>query len=653
MGGWWRLVAVALATATVVLGAWLLVGWRIAEPAPSPAAWVDPAPATADQVDPADPIMPTLTDAELTSVFGRRGWGPQGISADVFYAPPIFFQLSGEEIPRASLERPTVSFLLYEADHEHYHGLTPKPPQVLAWLDSGYPIEPYQVTVLQEGDDHRTSWLLFPMPPGMSQETLDQGQHTLTFSIPLESGERSSFTWKLPLDLPEVAARPVGQRGASVALEWRDVLSALLRAGTRPEGTQPSVNALLASPIYFDMSGRMPPQEAAREPSLLFYVSEDSHGHLPAVPPQPFLRIDGGAAQYPVAVDVLADSDHHRTAAIRYSAVSAGGSRLVTQGSGLLELVFPAPEGALEPSLNVLSWRLPIDYGKGISSREVALGLPAGASGSPRSQVGSSGPAGAALPALGGDGLTLAAILALLGGMLLALSPCLTQLGVYYAATLAGVSTEAGSQGFDSMAAARRHVIQTGLFFTLGFTLVYTAGGAAAGFVGESLGTLGPVSAWMRPLSIAAGIVILVMALRVAWNARAPLVCHLPMAGLFGAKRRTGPLGSIVMGISFAGGCLACFSATVLPALLLYAGATASVTYGALLLLVFSLGITLPCLALAFGVSRFQPFLRRLQNTGPLLGMTSAMMMAVFGIIMVTDQFHLVSGLIYRLMGLT
>lgn len=158
---------------------------------------------------------------------------------------------------------------------------------------------------------------------------------------------------------------------------------------------------------------------------------------------------------------------------------------------------------------------------------------------------------------------------------------------------------------------------------------------------------------WSRPLSIMAGAIILVMALRVAWNARSPLVCHLPMSGLFGKERRTSLIGSAVMGISFATGCLACFSATILPALLLYAGATGSVTYGALLLLVFSLGITVPCLILAFGISRLQPLVVRLQNMGPYLGLASATVMAAFGVIMFTDQFHLVSSLIYGYLGLS
>jgi cytochrome c biogenesis protein CcdA len=264
--------------------------------------------------------------------------------------------------------------------------------------------------------------------------------------------------------------------------------------------------------------------------------------------------------------------------------------------------------------------------------------------------LGTAAPAG--LPVDVGPALTWAAFLAIMAGMLTALSPCLIQLAAYYAATLAGVSTEGGAPGHRDMRVAQRHIIRTGLFFALGFTLVYTAGGAAAGLVGQSLETLGLLNTWMRPIAVVAGAVIILLALRVAWNARAPLVCRLPMAPLFGRGGSTGSVSSALMGISFAGGCLACFSASVLPALLLYAGATGSVAYGALLLLVFSLGVSLPCLGLAVGASRIQPLLARLQRSGPFLGLASAAVMVAFGIIMITDQFHLVSGLIGKAIAL-
>ncbi len=451
------------------------------------------------------------------------------------------------------------------------------------------------------------------------------------------------------------------------ALTMLDVQKILLRTGIRPEGEYPpSVDVLLADPVYFAVTGRNLPETVQQEPALLFYVIEDSHENLPIDPAMPLLKVDGTQVGEPVEIIVLADSYHHRTSIVRYAAADAQGLPVITNNTDLLELVFTSPDGE-EASYSVLSWKLPLQYTDNFSSRQVALGIST-QSGEvltenfPAQEESQNVPVRTGQVVVSGANptpsggihlLSWAAILAIMAGMLTVLSPCLIQLVVYYAATLAAVSTEGGNAGTLDSVAARKHIIQTGLFFTLGFTLVYTAGGAAAGYIGQSLDKLGLLNTWMRPISVVAGVVIIIMAVRVAWTTRAPLICRLPMAPLFGNTQRTGVLASALMGISFAGGCLACFSATVLPALLLYAGSTGSVIYGALLLLIFSLGVSLPCLAIAFGVSTIQPLMVRLQNSGRFLGLASALVMAGFGVIMITDQFHLVSGFVYQMMGLS
>ena len=468
---------------------------------------------------------------------------------------------------------------------------------------------------------------------------------TKTISTKLRNLHRYKGYWPLGLIALVIVAslalflvtrfQTTSSEATGETLTSEDLLQGLLRSGVRPEGVFPAVDVLLAAPAYFSVTGRNPSSESMQEPSLLFYVTEDSHEEIPVAAPEPLLRIDGIEVGRPVQVSVLADSYHHRTTLIRYPAVNDQGIPLVTSDTRLLEIIFSAP-GIPEASTNVLPWELPIIYAEGFSSSEVVLGIPAEVESEASTFFDS------------GSSLTWAAMLAIMAGMLTVLSPCLIQLVVYFPATLAAVSTEGSLSERSDSAVAQRHIMQTGIFFALGFTLVYTAGGAAAGFMGQSLDRLGLLNTWMRPLSVAAGVVIIVMAVRVAWNARAPLICRLPMTPLFGEGRRTGIVASALMGISFAGGCMACFSATVLPALLLYAGSTGSVTYGALLLLVFSLGISLPCLALAFGISKTQPLLHWFQKSGPLLGLASAAVMVGFGIIMITDQFHLVSGFIYQ-----
>ncbi|HEX9016235.1 MAG TPA: cytochrome c biogenesis protein CcdA, partial [Chloroflexota bacterium] len=119
---------------------------------------------------------------------------------------------------------------------------------------------------------------------------------------------------------------------------------------------------------------------------------------------------------------------------------------------------------------------------------------------------------------------------------------------------------------------------------------------------------------------------------------------------IFGKSRRTGPVGSALMGFTFAAGCLSCFSATVLPTLLLYASAVGSVAYGALLLLIFSLGISIPALVLALGVSHSGRLMAWLQRNSSKLTLASAAVMAGFGLLMVTYTYHIATGLLAKLL---
>ncbi len=428
---------------------------------------------------------------------------------------------------------------------------------------------------------------------------------------------------------------------ASGTVEAQDINLALVRYGNHPETEDADMTVFLLTPTYFDATGRIPPDEVVTE-SLLFYISEDTHSfELPLDPPRPLLRVDGGQRLEPADIKILADTEHHRAMLVRYAAVSPGGELLVSEDTQRLEIIFGDRVPGSNSIVTLMKWDLPIEYNEKVVSREVVIDRPM------------SGEAAAVTSSLmGNQAITWGAFLAIMAGLLIALSPCLVQLGVYYTAIMAAAGVERDNPDSLNEADAKKHIIQTGLFFTIGFMGVYTVAGAAAGSIGQSLDTLGLFNVWLRPLGIAAGIIIILLAVRVAWNARAPLICHLPMPAIFGKKRRTGVLGSALMGISFAGGCLACFGATVLPALLLYAGGTGSVVYGALLLFTFSLGIALPCLLLAFGISRFQPLLQRLYRFGPSLALASALVMVGFGLLMITNQFHILSGFIGQFLNI-
>ena len=243
-------------------------------------------------------------------------------------------------------------------------------------------------------------------------------------------------------------------------------------------------------------------------------------------------------------------------------------------------------------------------------------------------------------------GLSLALLLSLAAGLLAAISPCLLQLTAFYVPTLAGLSADAGHAGMSD-SRRRRRVLGTAGLFELGFTIPYTAGGALMGGMGQVLAgsdLLTPTG----PIAEGAGVLMIVMAFVVAYRARAPLVCRLPLPNTLQRSSRLGMLGPFVSGFAIATGCLACFGGAILGVLLAYAGLLGSPLLGGLAMLTFSVGLAVPFLLAALGLSWTLPLALKLQRATPAIGLLSAAAMLFFGVSMATGNFHVVSGWLYQ-----
>ena len=312
----------------------------------------------------------------------------------------------------------------------------------------------------------------------------------------------------------------------------------------------------------------------------------------------------------------MSDAPHHRVTQFFFPATATDGSFVVDENEPLrFRAIWP------DGTVAEVDWDRPLPFGLG------ALAAP---------EQDTSDTFTFRSPAL-----SLGAIAVIFTGMLAALSPCLLLLAAYYTAVLSGTAAAAADQ-----ASAERRLLLTGLFFVGGFTAVYTAGGVVAGFIGESVGRFDSIAGWSRPISIAAGVVVILMGIRMASQANVPVVCKLPG---FNRPTQSGWFGSAVMGTTFAVGCLSCFSATVLTALLLYAGATGSPIAGGLVMLMFSAGVGVMFLVASVLVARAAPVATWLTKAQPVIGVVSAVIMIALGFLMVTYRFHLFTGWLFEL----
>jgi cytochrome c biogenesis protein CcdA len=396
------------------------------------------------------------------------------------------------------------------------------------------------------------------------------------------------------------------------------IMRTLMREGQSVSGhhshTSAMISGIYATPAYYAMTEQN--QEAAKyqpDKFAVFYLFEDIHvGALPKSPPMVTLHLEDGRAVSPLDTEVLRDSFHHRAVVVRFPAADAQGKPLFTEKTSSFQLVAHDPESH---GMQTMEWKLPIVYPK---KEETA-----------------------------GADLSLPTLFGLLAGLLAVLSPCLLQLTVYYTFALAGINM--GRNPAD-VAGARGQVIRTALFFIGGFTVVFTATGSLAGLAGQKLQSSGIMESWNRPLAIAAGLGVLVLGIWVGANSGAPGLCRLPAFATLGAPSKwLDALKMMFMGSAFAVGCSTCFGGALFISLMIYVGAVGSAALGALTLFLFSLGIAIPYLLAAFFLSRALPLLGSLQRAASGIGLVSSVVLTFFGVLLITDNFHIPSNWLYSL----
>jgi cytochrome c biogenesis protein CcdA len=371
------------------------------------------------------------------------------------------------------------------------------------------------------------------------------------------------------------------------------------------------ISGVYATPTYFAMTEQSrQADEYLPEKFAVFYLFEDIHvGALPRTAPTVMLRLDNGTELLPVDREVLRDSFHHRATVVRFARTDANGRSLIGDATSSLTLVAHDPAAHVEQTME---WKLPIVYPRDVGSV---------------------------------NDLSLPTLVALLAGLLAVLSPCLLQLTVYYTFALAGMSMQANA--IDAPG-ARAQVIRTALFFVAGFTVVFTVAGLLAGLAGEKLQTSGVMDAWNRPLAVAAGVGILLLGLWVGANSGAPGFCRLPLAALPARRRWTDALKAMFLGSAFAIGCSTCFGGALFISLMIYVGAVGSAALGALALFLFSIGIAIPYLLAAAFLSRALPLVSSLQRAASVVGLVCSVALIFFGVILITDNFHVPSDFLYR-----
>jgi cytochrome c-type biogenesis protein len=228
------------------------------------------------------------------------------------------------------------------------------------------------------------------------------------------------------------------------------------------------------------------------------------------------------------------------------------------------------------------------------------------------------------------EGTSLGIVIAFTAGLLSFLSPCVLPLIPSYVTFITGLSLE-------DVQKSRRAALIHSLLFVLGFTLIFLAFGAAATALGQLLLSQRD---WITRIG---GALIIVFGLYMLGVFNISLFARERRVHI--ADKPVGYLGTLLVGIAFGAGWTPCIG-PVLGSILTYAASSADLARGMWLLLAYSLGLAVPFLLSAIAVERFLDIFARMKRQMVWITRTSGVLMIAIGILMVTNYFNVLAGML-------
>lgn len=227
-------------------------------------------------------------------------------------------------------------------------------------------------------------------------------------------------------------------------------------------------------------------------------------------------------------------------------------------------------------------------------------------------------------------GFPLAALVALIAGVLSFVSPCVLPVVPPYLAYMAGI----GMGDMAGEARARRTALQAALFFVMGLSTVFLLLGIAASAFGRL------ILQYQGTLATLSGIVVMVFGAHFVGAIRLPFLER--EARLDAGDRGGSAFGAYVLGLAFAFGWTPCIGPQ-LGMILSLAAQDASLTRGAALLGVYALGLGIPFLLVAAFFPRLKGAMAFLKRHMGRIEKIMGLLLWTIGLLMLTGGFSALS----------
>jgi cytochrome c-type biogenesis protein len=223
-------------------------------------------------------------------------------------------------------------------------------------------------------------------------------------------------------------------------------------------------------------------------------------------------------------------------------------------------------------------------------------------------------------------GLLPAMLVALLGGVISFLSPCVLPIVPPYLAYMSGVSLGE----IQGTAAARRKAIVAALFFVMGLSTVFLL----LGFTASAFGAF--VLQNQELFAQIAGVVVIVFGLHFLSVFRIPILDR--EARMDAGQSGGSAVGAYILGLAFAFGWTPCIGPQ-LGAILSMAASEASLTRGTLLLAVYAIGLGVPFLLVAAFLPRLTGVMGWMKRHMERIERFMGLLLWTIGLLMITGGF--------------